>query len=649
MRKIKIIIVLLSLGLCVNAQNLKYESIKLSENPKIHKLDSIDIKNKSAIVIQHNEYIQIQNKLTEPYTFFTTHKIVRIIDDVGIGMFNEIYISLDDDDELTDIQVVTIDSNEVPHKFDKTNLKEIKNFEGNGKYKIFAIEGIQKGGEIEYTFTVRKSLMASGREMFQTTVPILQANFEILYPSDFKYSTKSYNGFPQSVDIENGKRITAKNIPAASKERESAYKASLMRVDYRLESTPSKKQALRWSRIAEHMFYSYYVFEDDDAARQLVKSLDLKNKTDVEKLVAIENEIKKNYSIAYSNNDDYFDVSKVYKTKVGNTVGLTRLYIKCLEELKINFFMCFTNSRYNITFDPDFAKSSDLRNVLIYFPELEKYWNPTYIDMRLGQAPAEISGNMGLYVRIKKSPYEANKIFYKDYYIGRVKNLNPEKNKSGFEAKISFDDDLNIANISQTNFYQAQAAYSLRYEYNFADEKQKQELQHSIIGNSIEDIEISSFNVKNEDIKLSSEIDSIFYCKSNYTSNSFIEKLVNELLISVGKLHGKQLEITDNTDRNTDIVFPFVKKQEKTIVIDIPQNYVCKNVEKLNVKYQIIDNEKLLMQFESKCEIAGNQIIIKTTESNEVLNIDVKYYDEYLKIINSINDFGNSVIVLEKK
>lgn len=648
MSKAQIVLYFLIISTYVTySQDLKYKSIKFDEIPSLHKLVDNKLDSESVVIIQDKRYIQVNTEGNDNYTYRTIYEIVKINDDAGIELINKVRIPFYEKEELLDLQVRTIDNLGNVKDFDKENLKELENVDGYHDYKIFAVEGLVKGGELEFTFTTKTKTYYSGREIFQKDVFIEEAVFELIYPTEFSFSTKSYNDFPERDTIKNGLRITAKNIPAFPKESYSSYKSKLMRVDYKVEINPNKANVMSWSKITRGWFHKLYTDEGQSQAQKYVKGLNLDGKSDFDKIVLLEKNIKENFTIKKGDNKDYSDVKLVFKNHIGNVKGILKAYIKCLEYLKPNFCIVLTCSRFSGSIDPDYEHSMDLKNTLFYFPETQKYLSPFSENMRLGPAPEYIAGNTAIFIATTYNAYKNDQLSYVDFWIGKINYLKSNENHIIQNAEIVFNENIDDVLIKQKNIYQGYYAYNGRYKYTTGDEKQKQEFINTRIVSGIDDAVFKSFVVENGEIDLSSDSSKYLICNSEYSSKSLVEKAGKDIVIALGKVIGKQKGIYEEKDRISDVILPQTKFYQHKLTVNIPEGYVCKGLEKLKINNVVSKNDTVIMQFVSNYELINNQLIINITESYNVLELDKSYYNDYRKVVNSAADFNKIVLVLE--
>lgn len=174
------------------AQSAVYMDYDWDKTPATHTLTP-ELSAYPAVFIMHNKIVELRI-VDKAYTYITEHKVIHINTNAGVEQFNKVYVPLHDDGEMVQLKVRSISPEGNVTVLQRENLKELKNVEHYGNFKIFAIEGVTIGGEIEYFYTTRSNAKSYGREVFQRDVPVLDANLEVVYPEKFLFSAKSYNG-----------------------------------------------------------------------------------------------------------------------------------------------------------------------------------------------------------------------------------------------------------------------------------------------------------------------------------------------------------------------------------------------------------------------------------------------------------------------
>ncbi len=632
----------------LGAQDLIYKELKWEEKPKIHTLETI-YNDEAAVIIKDYRTVQIDINSRGADTYFTEHKIIRVNSDAGIEKFNKVYIPVGKKDQIIQLNVRTISPKNEIKTFDKSNLKQLSNVDGYSNYNIFAVEGIVKGGEIEYKYTIRQEVRTLGREIYQSDTPIVSARFELISPKGFKFSSKSYNGFPQFKlsDTYSSEIIKAKNIPALTDEGYSSYKSKLMRVDYKIISNPANSNLINWTSISKDMFATFRDPMGKKQASKFLKELDLKQKTEEEKIIAIEKAMKESFTIKEGRQKDYNDVSFVFKNKYGGTLGIIKAYIKCFEHYKINYSLVFTCSRFLGEIDPDFAHSMDLRNIIFYFPSHDKYVAPEIDHLRYGAPPNVQGGSNGLFISTMYAAGSESVLLGGS--IEELPILGPDKNNLGVNALLKLNESKDEITVQHEQFSQGYRSYIDRFYYAVGEPDMLEDYKRSTITSAIEDAEYKSFKLVNEDLSLSTDFNSYFKTHTEFTSKSLVQKAGNDILISIGKVIGKQMEMYEEKKRTTDVLLYNTKRYSHKITLEIPEGYICKGLEPLKINNEVLVDGKKVMRFVSDYTIKDNILSIKINEDYDVQELSSQYYNDYRKVINSAADFNKIVLVFEKK
>jgi hypothetical protein len=189
------------------------------------------------------EFIDKKDNSVEEY--FTLHKIIHLNDDHGIENFNKIYISVTDFSDVSEIRARTILPGGRIIELDKTNIKDLKDEDGS-LYKIFAFEGLEKGCDIEYYYTVRRVTSYFGKLKIQDQYPITETQFELIYPKRLVFETKLYNCKSESkIDsLSNDKgrlSIHFDEISGLDEEKYSSYRVNLARIEYKTHLQQCKR------------------------------------------------------------------------------------------------------------------------------------------------------------------------------------------------------------------------------------------------------------------------------------------------------------------------------------------------------------------------------------------------------------------------
>jgi len=166
----------------LHAQTMQIEPEKWIDKPVISKVDEKYGKESAVILFDKRKIEYVDESKGDVAEYYTQHKIVHINDDRGIEYFNKIYLGITENADIVEIKGRTILPSGKVIELDKNNIKDIKEQDGN-TYKIFAMDGLEKGCEIEYYYTFKRPVSYFGREIVQTGVPEVKRYSRLLRPT----------------------------------------------------------------------------------------------------------------------------------------------------------------------------------------------------------------------------------------------------------------------------------------------------------------------------------------------------------------------------------------------------------------------------------------------------------------------------------
>ena len=138
-------------------------------------------------VLENNDFLM----------YSTIHRIILVNNNEAIQKHNRIVIPMNNTIDLVEIKARSINKDGKIVGFDKNNIKELKEEESGNAYRIFAIEGIELGSEVEYYFIRKMRSSLFQRAVMQMDVPMKAASFSLTCPKHLKFDFKSYFNFPQ--------------------------------------------------------------------------------------------------------------------------------------------------------------------------------------------------------------------------------------------------------------------------------------------------------------------------------------------------------------------------------------------------------------------------------------------------------------------
>src|SRR5687768_14018737 len=150
------------------------------EKPVLHSMPE-NFNKQSAVYLMDSRTFHYKFENKQFLQFNYVYRLIKVQDDKGIEMFNKIYLPVSAYTEIYDIKARVITST---GKVINVPASKIKQEEEDGRtYKLFAMEGIDKGAEIEYSYRVKKNADFFGSEIYHSkSVPYHQAKLLVITP-----------------------------------------------------------------------------------------------------------------------------------------------------------------------------------------------------------------------------------------------------------------------------------------------------------------------------------------------------------------------------------------------------------------------------------------------------------------------------------
>jgi hypothetical protein len=636
------------------AQTFDYSlSNRWSDKPIVHTVKSV-FDSSSAVGLIDDRKIEYKIEGKEMYIFATNYKLIKIINDRGIEMYNKVYIPVYAGQQVTELKARTILKN---GKVIDLPADKIKETDEDGKhYKLFALEGVEKGAEIEYTFTTRKEVSVFGLDIFQSTnIPNQQSYFSLITPANLKFDAKGFNGFNVSADSVIGERRIivgfSENIPAIEEEKYSLRDPLMQRVEYKLSYNLYGKADVRlytWKEFAKKAYtiYTTLTSKEIKAVEILMKQLTVDNSASEEKrILQVEDFLKKTINADQKiTGEDVDNLEKVVKTKNTNREGIVKLFAAVFDKLNINYQFVLPSNRGDIPLDEDVENWRSIEEILIYFPKTKKFICPYATDYRYPFVPPYVCGTRGL--------------FLKTTTIGTLKTaigsfddieMEPfEKHAHNMDVVIKFDDNLENILISSKQILLGYGATSYRPIYTYLPKDKQDETTKDIIKSVAKSDNITNIKVENTDFNDLFDNKPLII-SGDIKTTEMIEKAGNKTLLKIGEIIGKQEEMYQEKPRQLPIELSYPHALNRKVVFEIPSGYTIKNLNDINLNISFKEEDIVTMGFISSYVVNGNKVEISINETYHNLKYPLTAYNNFKKVINAAADFNKVVLVLEKK
>lgn len=625
--------------------------LQWNSSPVIHAVPK-SLAAEPAVIINDKRRIEYIDFKDNQEQYKTLHKIVHINDDRGIEAFNKIYLPVTENKQIVDIRARTILPGGKTIELNHKDIKEVK--EEDRIYKIFALEGLVKGCEVEFMYTYHANLSYFGREMLQGNFHVLNSVTEVISPERLVFETKLFNSTASKSDTTiGGKKIVIieqANIKASEEEKYAMHTANLSRIEYKLSYNKAKSETERiftWSSLAKNVFSANGEFSEKEMKKMnaLVTSQGWKKLADnTQKIIEVENYFKKHIATREDViSEDAENIEWIIKNKICTHRGMMRLFSAALNILGVSHEYVLTGSRRNFTLDKDFENWSNCENYLLYFPESAKYLAPTVAEVRYPWIEPEWAGTNGIFCkRTTIGNYTSA--------IGYVKKITLEdaaKSVSNIEAKVNLNAAFDALVIDHKQVYSGYFCSGIRSAFNNNSNEDQERILKMVIKQSLGTEKIIATSLENVEFE-NYAFNKPFVLNAKVEAPALVEKAGNKILIKFGEIIGPQVQLYLDKERQFPIEIPFGHVMERKISLEVPAGYRVKNLNDLNINQDYQDNNELTMNFTSTYKMNGAMLEVHVLEQYLKTYYPIEQYDPFKKIVNAAADFNKVVLVLEK-
>ena len=584
---------------------------------------------------------------------YTVHAKIQVNTHEAVELYNKHYMPMSRVVGIEDLRVRVITNDEI-REIDEIDLKDYQGSDSYSSYKYFAIEGVEVESQIEYIYTFKMvPQLEGGREFFQSDELKLNSEFHIFCEDKMYFNTKSYNGldaleFDTSIAGKNHYYTKVDQIEPLKPELYAPYTNSLMRVEYKLDYIqPATEVKLYTYAQLSNQLNSYlrsgYSKKSLKALNKLSKELNLNSLSEAAKVRTIENYIKANIAISDTGNDELELLENIIVKHVANQRGIIKLYVSIFDLNNIDYFYGLTSDRTRVTMDPDFESYSFLENYFFYFPKIDKYMAPTETLYRLGFIPFTWCNNYGLFIKnVKMGQTTAG--------IGEVRFIEPLKyseNQDILNIKLDFEGEFEELNMNIERSLTGYNATFIQPIFELIPKSETKIVVTELLNLTGKDVDLKDFSLKN------ASLDS-FYLKPFIlqgfatTNSSFYDRAGNRYLLKIGEIIGEQVEMYQLEERKLPVENEFNRNYSRTISFEIPEGYIVRNLEDLNVDISYEDSGRETMGFHSAYKMDGATVTVTINEYYKELDFPLERFNSFREIINAAADFNKKVLIFEK-
>lgn len=645
-------IVLFLLSLHSQAQDYSFKDYHWEDKNTAIKIPE-QYKSESEVVLFRNTKIELSVKGKEVGQYYMIHEKKYINSDEAIERNNRVYIPFNMDESVIETKLRVILKDGKVLLFDKKDIKVETDQEKGLKYNYFAITGLDKGSVIEKIFILLENPDLDGKTIkFQSEIPIVHNEFQLISPKHLKFKTKCYNGLAEPVKtvatdtLKNILTISADNIAGIDDdEKYSNRDVKLKLFRYKLDENyySGAKNINSYAKFTSNFFDRINPPLDkkqlkivEDFCSQIPKSNDPQ-----EQIWNIENKIKK--SINFNKYGNSFEtIGEVLKAKQANKVDMLRVYLAVLKQFNIESKVVLASNRYEIPFDKDFESYENLDEILLYFPSLKKYLTPTEVEYRIPFFPDNLGSNNGLFITQKIFGGVAMGICD----VAFIELPSAEVTKDFMDITVDFTDDVENPKVSTDLTFGGYSGINFQPVKDFASAEQYQAFLKSIADNYTLDAEYTSLKTENDGLDFVGK--KPYKMNITFNGKELIQNAGGNYLFSVGKLIGSQMELYQENKRVLPVEIDHPHSYVRTIKIKLPKGMKAKNLEKFAMDFKTDIENKTEAGFVSTYNEKDGEITINNSEYYNIVNYPLDKFTEYKNVINAAADFNKIVIILIK-
>jgi hypothetical protein len=228
-----------------------------------------------------------------------------------------------------------------------------------------------------------------------------------------------------------------------------------------------------------------------------------------------------------------------------------------------------------------------------------------------------------------------------------VKKIEGPDYKVSFDnmnAVIRFDKDLKNVDIQLKREFNGHADGLLRAAYFYSDEDARTKMIDDLMKSTFKDVKISNTKVSNYDLA-KDDYTKPMVMEATLSSPSLIENAGSNVIFSIGDVIGQQVEMYQDHVRQNPIDANYPHSYQRVIVVNIPEGYSVKGLDKLNMN--IVYDDKGI-GFTCGYKLEGSTLTVTVNEYYKQYQLPVAAYDDFKKVINAAADFNKIKLVLSK-
>jgi len=246
-KKMNYHLIILLLIFCVSAFSQEYKSYQWDSLPRLHQFNGAD-QLLPELIVKESHILEYELHNNTFVCYKLLHKIIKVNNDDAIERNNRIYLPMAVSAKIIINKARVISAKGEVKVLKNEDIKEGINEETKTIYKYFALEGVDKGSEIEYLTVIERNADYHGEQaILQNEIPKRDLDYSIISPNNLVFVSKSYNGLPDmsasnTPDGRNVLSVHVDSVPGLKEEPFAVYTPNMMQFVYKLDENKGTGQ-----------------------------------------------------------------------------------------------------------------------------------------------------------------------------------------------------------------------------------------------------------------------------------------------------------------------------------------------------------------------------------------------------------------------
>lgn len=646
---------LLTSALTSNAQlaGLYSTSYNWTDKPVLHKMPE-KFKDASAVYLRDDRIYEYKFEDKKMVQYNHVYKLIKVADDKGIEIFNKIYVPVYGTSEVNNLKARVINSSGQVINVPAEKIKD-EMYEGN-RYRFFAMEGLDKGSEIEYTYVTKKNPTYFGSETFQSeTTPYARVNISLVVPKHLKFEAMGFNGITVLADsLIDESLVTAAysdNIPQLEDEKYGLPSPHLQRIDYKLSYNLSSNNSVRlntWNEMARNVHRNLTSLTDKEkkAVNKFVAAANIPEGSSEESTIELlEDYMKNKINIdekLVSENAENVEAS----IKSGNTnnFGAGRLMIAMLEAKGIRYQAVFPSVRNQLPLVEELENWNRIEEMILYFPSTKKFLQPNSVILRYPFVDAYWTATRGLFLKTTSIGDVTTAIAKFD----TIPMIPFDQHAHNMEVSVKLDGTGDSLIIDSKQILKGYGASAYRPIWAYLTPEKQQDALKEIISAVAKSENIQNIKAENTSFTDFWDNKPLVISGTIHTAQ-LLDRAGNKLLFKIGELIGPQEQMYQEKPRQLPAEMQYPHVLYRKLQFQVPDGYTVKNLKDLNIDIQEKKGNLMTLGFTSNYTLNGNNLVVEVMETYRDIKYPLSEFETFKKVINAAADFNKIVLVLEKK